>query len=717
MAKQTINLGTGELTGDGESIRSAFDKINNNFDELYTTDSSDVVLSAINASLIPDTDVAYDLGSATNRFRDLYLSGSTIDLGGTTLSIVGGNLQVGGTDIKDVVASAGLTGQESATGDGGEIRITGGTSTDTENFGFGGSVVIQAGENPNANQQDGGINIGTDHTNGVTIGAYDFGNGFGTTVNISGVRNNIGEPGGRSTTYLRGTIDFSDATVSELNVDLTGDFQGSVFADDSTLLVDAVNGKIVGDIETDSLTIGGTGFVNFNNDAFDDTYRGGFTTDKSILQINGANYLAGSDDGGGVIISGGMARNGGNNGDVIIASGGGGADNTGYISLLSAYITASGTWIGTQTMDIKGSVFGDDSTLLVDGVNGVIPASVLDGDTTLGIIEASQLVAGTDQSISLGYKDFNGDGHSLITLSETNQIRIWGDVSVPNPAGTTIDFNGATVTGLNVVSQGLTYFAPGGGGSTQVGLDADVFDFGTGNTIDMQNCSVLFTGATISGLTGNLDGDVTGSVFGDDSTLLVDGVNGKIVGPYDNGVVSINPTNVTTYDIFVQQDANTHDLYVANKIYGGETGAETTLVIGSTTTIESDVNFNDVVKFAKTTTTGADDNPTLTLIDVNSSGVQVLTSNNNTTNNWELPDGSEGQIMHFVAGGAGGSGANHKIKINNWWKRDGDTGGWSSVSGYWDVFAIYGFSGRADTGMATAIFVDGAWRTTSPWVD
>lgn len=35
MAKQTINLGTGELTGDGESIRSAFDKINDNFTETY----------------------------------------------------------------------------------------------------------------------------------------------------------------------------------------------------------------------------------------------------------------------------------------------------------------------------------------------------------------------------------------------------------------------------------------------------------------------------------------------------------------------------------------------------------------------------------------------------------------------------------------------------------------------------------------------------------
>ena len=35
MVKQIINIGSGEETGDGESIRVAFDKINKNFDELY----------------------------------------------------------------------------------------------------------------------------------------------------------------------------------------------------------------------------------------------------------------------------------------------------------------------------------------------------------------------------------------------------------------------------------------------------------------------------------------------------------------------------------------------------------------------------------------------------------------------------------------------------------------------------------------------------------
>jgi hypothetical protein len=40
MANQSINIGSGELTGDGESIRSAFDKVNDNFDELYAANLS-----------------------------------------------------------------------------------------------------------------------------------------------------------------------------------------------------------------------------------------------------------------------------------------------------------------------------------------------------------------------------------------------------------------------------------------------------------------------------------------------------------------------------------------------------------------------------------------------------------------------------------------------------------------------------------------------------
>ena len=86
MAKQTVNIGSGELTGNGESIRSAFDKINGNFDELYSGGSS-VDLTSISSSIIPSQNVQYDLGSTTNRFRDLYLSGNTITIGTATISV------------------------------------------------------------------------------------------------------------------------------------------------------------------------------------------------------------------------------------------------------------------------------------------------------------------------------------------------------------------------------------------------------------------------------------------------------------------------------------------------------------------------------------------------------------------------------------------------------------------------------------------------------
>lgn len=41
----------------------------------------------ITGALVPTTDVTYDLGTASLRWKDLYLSGSTIDLGGTKLSL------------------------------------------------------------------------------------------------------------------------------------------------------------------------------------------------------------------------------------------------------------------------------------------------------------------------------------------------------------------------------------------------------------------------------------------------------------------------------------------------------------------------------------------------------------------------------------------------------------------------------------------------------
>jgi hypothetical protein len=137
MAKQTINAGSGELAGDGESLRSAFQKINSNFDELYLapggagpqgptgptgntgptgpqgdlgptgpagsngptgpqgptgntgptgpTGPSD--FTNISSHVLPSANLTYDLGSTSSQWRSLYVGTATIYIGGVPLTI------------------------------------------------------------------------------------------------------------------------------------------------------------------------------------------------------------------------------------------------------------------------------------------------------------------------------------------------------------------------------------------------------------------------------------------------------------------------------------------------------------------------------------------------------------------------------------------------------------------------------------------------------
>jgi len=59
----------------------------------------DSVGRVVKSDLIPDADVAYDLGSPTNKFRDLYLSNNTLYLGDHSISVKDGKLGLNGTFI------------------------------------------------------------------------------------------------------------------------------------------------------------------------------------------------------------------------------------------------------------------------------------------------------------------------------------------------------------------------------------------------------------------------------------------------------------------------------------------------------------------------------------------------------------------------------------------------------------------------------------------
>ena len=60
--------------------------------------TSDTFVS-IGASLIPDANISYDLGSSTNRFRDLYLDGNTVYLGVSSISATGDSLKFNGASV------------------------------------------------------------------------------------------------------------------------------------------------------------------------------------------------------------------------------------------------------------------------------------------------------------------------------------------------------------------------------------------------------------------------------------------------------------------------------------------------------------------------------------------------------------------------------------------------------------------------------------------
>ena len=57
------------------------------------------ISGTVDGHLIPDTNEAYDLGSADKKFRDLYLSGNTLYMGGQPLSIVNGTLTLNGSAV------------------------------------------------------------------------------------------------------------------------------------------------------------------------------------------------------------------------------------------------------------------------------------------------------------------------------------------------------------------------------------------------------------------------------------------------------------------------------------------------------------------------------------------------------------------------------------------------------------------------------------------
>ena len=109
------NLGGVDTTGRTTGSLLVFNQSSGNFEPVTLTGDSNHFLTfdssgtpdtlqinftndSISGSLIPKLDSAFDLGSSTKKWKDLFLSGSTITLGDLTIQSTGGGIEVKDSD-------------------------------------------------------------------------------------------------------------------------------------------------------------------------------------------------------------------------------------------------------------------------------------------------------------------------------------------------------------------------------------------------------------------------------------------------------------------------------------------------------------------------------------------------------------------------------------------------------------------------------------------
>ena len=238
------------------------------FSGSLVADDSGLLVDALNSSInldgtvkgdiIPDQSEAYDIGSSSRKFRDLYLSGSSLFLGDATITATGSAVNlpsgstVGGVEIgtgSEIVGSGVVEGSNykiNIVADDSTLLLNSSTG---EHFGlFKGSFF---GED-STQIIDGHSGVVTGSFVGNLLGSVD-GNVIGTLTG-----NVIGNTTGTHFGNVFGEVEGNTTGFH------TGDIKGSVFADDSSLIINGetklfTNGTLT--IDDNNLTLFGTDII------------------------------------------------------------------------------------------------------------------------------------------------------------------------------------------------------------------------------------------------------------------------------------------------------------------------------------------------------------------------------------------------------------------------------------------------------------------------
>ena len=249
------------------------------------------------------------------------------------------------------------------------------------------------------------------------------------------------------------------------------DIRGNIYGDDSTLLVDAINGRIVGPVVTSSVTA--TNVVgNLTGDVV------GSVTGSVVGNTTGTHF-----------------------GNVV-----GGIDG-----------------------DVNGSVFGDDSTVLLDGINKTFSGNIT-GSTVIS--------AATESEVQLGITSL--ENTSRINLKRQSATDLSGDTSVQYG---TISFGrsdtgGTTTTGLIFGREDSIYFgqsATGAFGTEAVYMVWKGNKLGLGKTTPTQQLEMTGN-AKIDGFVqfGSLTTTERNALTAANGMVIYNSTDNKFQG-YENG--------------------------------------------------------------------------------------------------------------------------------------------------------------------------------------
>ena len=240
----------------------------------WITDVAPVAnLQAITTNIVPGANVTYDIGSSSRRWRDLYLSGNTIDLGGTAIKSTANGVSF--TNAANAAASVPLSVSSIQLVSAGNVVTLRASSTGLEtvsNVGnavpIGGATVTVANTIPTTNNEG---SMWLDSDTGdlrVYFGGNWAGIGFGPQ-GATGIQGVIGSTGPAGATGIQGPTGLTGSTGPQGATGIQGNI-GPSGATGVTGVTGAtgIQGNIglTPSLQTETITVltGSTGTVSHN---------------------------------------------------------------------------------------------------------------------------------------------------------------------------------------------------------------------------------------------------------------------------------------------------------------------------------------------------------------------------------------------------------------------------------------------------------------------